>query len=99
MTDRVFVPLASGQWLALELDAFRQALEAGAALASQAPAAQTDEPLIDSDALAKVLSLPVTWIEQAAREGRIPCLRAGRWVRFRRSAVEGALSRDNRGAA
>lgn len=100
MSDRVLVPLASGQWLALEPEAFRQALEAGSALASQPAAAQSsDEPLMDADALAKVLNLPVTWIEQAAREGRIPSIQAGRWRRFRRSAVEAVLSRAEAGSS
>jgi hypothetical protein len=49
------------------------------------------EPLVDAAALAGHLSLPVSWIESAAREGSIPCYRAGRWTRFRASEVEAAL--------
>jgi hypothetical protein len=49
------------------------------------------EPLVDAAALAGHLSLPVSWIESAAREGSIPCYRAGRWTRFRASEVEATL--------
>lgn len=94
--DRVLVPLPSGQWLALKPEAFREALEAGSGLIP-APAAtgQSDEPLMDAEELGEVLRLPVTWLEQAARENRIPSIQAGRWRRFRRSAVEAALSRSS----
>lgn len=93
MSDRIFVPLSSGQWLALEPDAFRAALEAGASvMAPPAISAPDDEPLMDAAALAAVLAVPVTWVEQAARTGRIPSLGVGRYVRFKRSAVEEALA-------
>jgi excisionase family DNA binding protein len=49
------------------------------------------EPLVDAAELARYLSLPVSWIESAAREGSIPCYRAGRWTRFRASEVEATL--------
>jgi excisionase family DNA binding protein len=95
MSDRVFVPLPDGRWLALRLEVFREALEAGSTL-SVAPAlsggATSDEPLLEAGELAALLKLPVTWLEQAARERRIPSVQAGRWRRFRRSAVEHALS-------
>jgi excisionase family DNA binding protein len=94
MSDRVLVPLPDGRWLALESEAFRQALEAGSAAAPQAADVERmDEPVLDAEQLAAVLNLPVTWIEQAAREGRIPSIQAGRWRRFRRSAVERALAK------
>ncbi len=90
----VLVPLPDGRWLALAPDVFREALTAGSALvaATSSPdLANTSEQLLDAEQLAKALSLPVTWIEQAARERRIPSIQAGRWRRFSRSAVERAL--------
>lgn len=95
MSDRVLVPLPDGRWLALEPDAFRQALEAGVVLAgSPLAATPSAEPLMDAEQLAECLALPQTWLEAAAREGRIPSVQAGRWRRFRRSAVEAALTAD-----
>lgn len=103
MTDRVFVPLPDGRWLALAREAFDAALTEGAAeIGAPAPAAAgtgDSEALMDAEALAAALHLPQTWLEQAAREGRIPCVRAGRWVRFRRSLVEATLSRNRTGEA
>jgi excisionase family DNA binding protein len=49
------------------------------------------EPLVDAAGLAQHLSLPVSWVASAARDGSIPCYRAGRWTRFRASEVEAAL--------
>lgn len=95
--DRVLVPLPTGQWLALPLEDFSKALRAGAEAISDpapstAPEAGDAEPLLDADQLASALALPATWIAQAARERRIPSVQAGRWRRFRRSAVERALA-------
>ncbi|MGH7068859.1 MAG: helix-turn-helix domain-containing protein [Acetobacteraceae bacterium] len=95
MSDRVLIPLSDGRWLALAPEQLSQALEAGAAVMG-GPQSSTQageaEPLMDAVQLAEALSLPTTWIEQAAREGRIPSVQAGRWRRFRRSAVEEALA-------
>jgi excisionase family DNA binding protein len=96
-TERVLVPLPDGRWLALASDAFAEALRAGAEMlaapgASDAAQAGDAEPLLDAEQLADRLALPVTWVEQAAREGRIPSVRAGRWRRFKRSAVERVLA-------
>ena len=100
MADRVLVPLPDGRWLALEPEVFREALVTGAALSiatTTAGAAQASEleQLLDAEQLAAALSLPVTWLEAAAREHRIPSIQAGRWRRFKRSAVERALAAPN----
>jgi excisionase family DNA binding protein len=69
-----------------------------------APALQTTsspqaEPLGISapggEQLAEILQVPVTWIEQQAREGNIPSLPFGRRRRYRRSAVEAAIKQRN----
>jgi excisionase family DNA binding protein len=93
-SERVLLPLPDGRWLALAPDVFREALMAGSALVattSASESANTAEQLLNAEKLATALSLPVTWIEQAARERRIPSIQAGRWRRFSRSAVERAL--------
>jgi hypothetical protein len=100
MSDKVLVAVPGLGVLALEPGAYRQALAEGAAL-SGAQAADTpgDEPLLDAEQLAAALSLPVTWIEQAARESRIPSIQAGRWRRFNRTVVERALANGKGGSA
>lgn len=88
MSDRVIIPLVGVGTLLLDAETYSAGLAAGARLTVPPP----DEPVLDADQLAAVLSLPVSWIETAARDGRIPSLQAGRWRRFKRSAVEAALS-------
>ncbi|MEA3186746.1 MAG: hypothetical protein QOD99_576 [Chthoniobacter sp.] len=100
MTDRVLIPLASIGTLALSREAFEAALAEGSkAIAAPATSTASDtEPLLDAEQLSAKLSIPTTWLEQAARDGRVPCVRAGRWVRFSRAAVEAALAANGKGA-
>jgi len=95
--ERVLVPLPDGRWLALASDVFLEALAAGATVVpapiSSCPTTGSEQ-LLDAEELAKLLSLPASWIEQAARERRIPSVQAGRWRRFSRFAVEQALLVD-----
>ena len=51
--------------------------------------------LVEAEQLATMLAIPVTWLEQAAREGRIPSLQFGRRRRFRRADVEAAGRRSD----
>ncbi len=91
MSDRIMLPLPDGRWLSLSPETFEAALAEGrAAVGATAPTGDA-ETLMGAEELAAVLDLPLTWVEQKAREGKIPCIRAGRYVRFRRSAVEAAL--------
>jgi len=99
MTDRLLIPLPGIGTLALSREAFQAALAEGSrAIAAPSAAPLDAEPLLDAETLATVLALPVTWVEQAAREERIPSIHAGRWRRFRRSAVEAALTTSGNGA-
>ena len=99
MADRVLIPLPAGQWLALDREVFEKALAEGAACmgaAMPSSTSSTAEPLLDAEKLASALALPVSWLEQAAREHRIPSVQAGRWRRFSRPAVERALSANGK---
>ncbi len=101
-SDKVVVVALPGLGvLALEVDAYRQALADGAALVGAAGPAATadDEPLLDAQELARKLHVPVTQIESGARRGTIPAVRCGRYWRFRRSAVERALTNGKGGSA
>jgi len=93
LTDRLLIPLPGIGTLALTEEQYRAALEDGARL-NAVPAPQgcaIDEPLLEAEQLSILLCVPVTWIEQKAREGVIPSLEFGRWRRFRRSEVEAAV--------
>jgi excisionase family DNA binding protein len=43
--------------------------------------------LLTAREVAELLNVPATWPLEQAREGRIPHVRLGRYVRFRREAV------------
>jgi excisionase family DNA binding protein len=93
MTERVVIPLAGIGTLVLDSETYRAALAEGARLNPRANGGRQppiDEPLLDAEQLAEKLHVPVSWIEQAARENRIPSHQFGRWRRFKRSEVEEA---------
>lgn len=46
------------------------------------------EKLLTAAQVATQLAVPKSWIYTAARTGRIPCVRVGRHVRFRREDVD-----------
>jgi excisionase family DNA binding protein len=96
MAQRVLIPLPGVGMLALDEEIYRRALEEGAKLNPPSESSKdTNERLLDSQQLADVLQVPVTWIEQQAREGNIPSLPFGRRRRYRRSAVEAAIKQRN----
>ena len=60
------------------------------------PNSEGSEDLLTAGELADRLKLPESWIRAAERDGRIPGLRAGKYVRFKLSDVEQALSEPSR---
>jgi excisionase family DNA binding protein len=50
------------------------------------------QKLLTAGELAERLNLPESWIRKEERLGRIPSVRAGKYVRFRLSDVEQALA-------
>jgi len=98
MSDRIAIPFGA-EILVLTSEEFAQARERGRAMSvAPSPAASSaDEPLLDSEELAAALHVPVTWIEQAARELRIPSMEFGRWRRFKRSEVEAHVRSEREG--
>lgn len=90
---RVLIPLPGIGTLALDAETYRAALAEGE---RQGPPPRTEngdpgEPLLDAEQLATALNIPVSWLERAALEGKIPSYQFGRWRRFRRSEVEAAV--------
>jgi len=53
--------------------------------------------LISAEALGELLSLPPASVRRLAREGRLPCYRAGRLLRFDLSEVMAALKAGQEG--
>jgi excisionase family DNA binding protein len=91
--DEILILLPGIGTLLLNGPTYRAALAEGArrghAMGAAAVAA-ADEPLYEAAQLAEMLKVPPTWLETAARAGRIPSMQFGRWRRFRRSEVEAA---------
>src|SRR5687767_2969680 len=86
MADVVLLVVPGLGCLALDHAEFERAQKRGqgllAPVATPEPQGGQQEPLLDSVALAERLCVPATWLEQAARDGRIPSVRIGRRVRF-----------------
>ena len=92
MRDRILIPLPGIGTLELTREVYEAALHP---VAAPQPAAVGPAPaieLVSAKALAARLSLPISCVYEYARAGRIPCVRAGRHVRFSASAVLAALS-------
>ncbi len=47
-----------------------------------------DGPLLRPEQAAELLAVKTSWIYDAVRTGRLPCLRVGRHIRFTRSMLE-----------
>jgi excisionase family DNA binding protein len=60
------------------------------------PAVSLNEPLLSPAEAAGLLSVRVSWIYDAARCGRLPCVRIGRHVRFLRSDLERWVAEQRR---
>lgn len=58
---------------------------------------EADEILLYCDEAAARLKVPPTWLYAAARDGRFPCVRMGRHVRFRQGDVETWIKTGGKG--
>lgn len=57
----------------------------------------SNDTLISAEALGELLSLPPASVRRLAREGRLPCYRAGRLLRFDLAEVKAALKAGQEG--
>lgn len=48
-------------------------------------------PLLRPDQAAHLLAVRTSWIYEAVRSGRVPCIRVGRHIRFTRAMLEAWL--------
>ena len=81
--------------LALELAALQGRLPARllAEASPKPPMGNQPIALLDAKQMAARLDVAESWLRDAARAGRIPCVRVGRYMRFDPSAVLHALNR------
>jgi excisionase family DNA binding protein len=50
------------------------------------------DPLLRPEQAAQLLSVKTSWIYDAVRTGRLPCLRVGRHIRFTQAMLENWLA-------
>ena len=96
----VLIPF-NGVWLALTTEQFRVALEQGQALMgvpATATAPPAEEKVLDAEGMERETAIPATWFLEQARQGKIPHIRAGKYVRFRLGEVLDALKAGPRHA-
>lgn len=55
--------------------------------------------LLEAKEVAEMLACPVSWVREQTRRGRIPHIQLGRYVRYRREAVEEWIQQQERTAA
>ena len=57
-----------------------------------APRPRLNDPLLRPEQAAELLSVKPSWIYDAVRTGRLPCLRVGRHIRFTQAMLEDWLA-------
>lgn len=80
--------------LALSQEDFEKALALGRETVGTTDgesAASAPEKLLDAAGMAEMTGIPSSWFLEAARQGRIPHVKAGKYVRFRMADVIEAL--------
>jgi hypothetical protein len=110
MSDRVLIPFGT-RLLCLSRDTFETALRDGAAIAratfldvEEATASGLSQEaagtrLLSVEAASAMLSVDPQWLLRQAREGNIPHVRLGRFVRFDAAAIADACRRPASSAA
>ncbi|HEY2768625.1 MAG TPA: helix-turn-helix domain-containing protein [Solirubrobacteraceae bacterium] len=56
---------------------------------------QLSQPLLRPEQAAQLLAVKTSWIYDAVRTGRLPCLRVGRHIRFTHTILENWLLNTN----
>lgn len=52
------------------------------------PLRPLDGPLLRPEQVAALLSVKTSWVYDAVRTGKLPCIRVGRHIRFTRAMLE-----------
>jgi excisionase family DNA binding protein len=56
------------------------------------PARRLDGPLLRPEQAAELLAVKPSWVYDAVRTGRLPCMRVGRHIRFTQTMLENWLT-------
>jgi excisionase family DNA binding protein len=51
-----------------------------------------DDPLLRPEQVAELLAVKPSWVYEAVRKGRLPCVRVGRHIRFTQARLEDWLA-------
>ena len=93
MSDHVLIPVPGLGMLRMNEEVLRAALAAGAAYAASlnqnagSAHATPDDSLLTPEQAAELTGTKPSWWRQAARTGKVPCTRIGRYPRFRAADV------------
>ena len=85
----LLIPLGN-QFLALSKQDFKKALDLGQEINGETnskPVSGATEKLLDAEGASEATGIPESWFLEAARQGRIPHIKAGKYVRFRMSDI------------
>jgi excisionase family DNA binding protein len=59
---------------------------------TNSPTTLAEGPLLRPEEAVHLLSVKTSWVYEAVRTGRVPCLRVGRHIRFTRPMLEDWLA-------
>jgi excisionase family DNA binding protein len=55
------------------------------------------ERLLTAQEVAELLAVPLSWVREATRDGRLPHLKLGRYRRYQAAAIHAWLAEQERG--
>ena len=87
--------LPGGELIVLTSEELDRAFRRGNCYRQREPNGVSAERLVTAKELADLLSVPQTWVEEAARQKKIPSVLAGKYRRFNPSSVVSALKRSD----
>lgn len=58
---------------------------------------ENGDRLLDAHEAAEILNVKVSWVREATRDGRLPCVALGRYRRYRREKLLEWIERQERG--
>ena len=64
--------------------------------AARAAEASADIGLLTAGQVANLFGVPKSWVYAQSREGRLPTVRLGRYYRYRATAIEAWLAKQER---